>query len=360
MERCDDSYGVIGELAREALLTYATLPHGPAGIAREDWCEDLCELLAWEDWGLLHRHETRPFAQLSGELAAHAERFILSLACEHPLHHEADQTVANVAYLHIAGGRLTRFVPGAAQLGSDFWMPIVALAQAAIKPGPHDRARRLRCGRPAGRAAGLPAAPVHRSDRRPTSGAVASATVMRTGSVPGAIAVPDRLESVTTFALPEQWRTRPRRGLAHPPRPDRAQSLGLVRTRTSTDVSLPRPRITSNQAGTSGPARASGSRPGSAGSSVGARAASATSRSSRPDRSAQRRLSVPPRSERHPRASSLGRSGATGATSVGESCFAYVTASSRSGDARSTQEASLLPDHGTLMHSAYGQEFAKR
>jgi hypothetical protein len=61
MERCDDSYGVIGELAHESLISYATLPYEPAGIAAQDWCEDHCELLAWEDWGLLHRHETRPF-----------------------------------------------------------------------------------------------------------------------------------------------------------------------------------------------------------------------------------------------------------------------------------------------------------
>ena len=144
MERCDDSYGVIGELAREALFTYATLPYQPTGIGAEDWCEDLCELLAWEDWGLLHRHETRPFAQLRGELADHAERFMLSLAEElraYRLRHEADQTLTNVAYLHIAAGRLTRFVPVAAQLGSDYWMPIVALAEAAIKRGRGDIAR---------------------------------------------------------------------------------------------------------------------------------------------------------------------------------------------------------------------------
>ena len=44
------SYGVIGVLARDALLTYATVPYEPTGIAAQDWCEDLCELLTWEDW----------------------------------------------------------------------------------------------------------------------------------------------------------------------------------------------------------------------------------------------------------------------------------------------------------------------
>ncbi len=39
MERCDDSYGVLGELGREALLTYARLPLDAAVIAVEDWCE---------------------------------------------------------------------------------------------------------------------------------------------------------------------------------------------------------------------------------------------------------------------------------------------------------------------------------
>ena len=146
MERCDDSYGLIGELAQEALFTYARLAFAPAGIAAEDWCEDLCELLAWEDWGLLHRHETRPFAQIHGPLADHAERFLLALADElrgHRLRHQADQALANIAYLHIAAGRLTSFAPAAAKLGSDRWMPIVALAQAAITRGRHDIAREV-------------------------------------------------------------------------------------------------------------------------------------------------------------------------------------------------------------------------
>jgi hypothetical protein len=144
MERCDDSYGVIGELARDALIGYATLAYEPAGIAGEDWSEDLCELLAWEDWGLLHRDETAPFTQLRGQLAEHAEQFMLSLADElraNRLHHEADKTLQTVAYLHIAAGRLTRFAQVAEQLGSDHWMPIVALAKAALERGRDDIAR---------------------------------------------------------------------------------------------------------------------------------------------------------------------------------------------------------------------------
>jgi hypothetical protein len=144
MERCDDSYGEIGEIAREALLTYAKLPLHVAGIASEVWCEDLCELLVWEDWGLLHRHETKPFAQVHGPLAEHAERFLLELADElnaNRLHYQAQEALQNVAYLHIAAGRVTRFAEVAARLGSDHWVPIVSLAEAAITRERRDVAR---------------------------------------------------------------------------------------------------------------------------------------------------------------------------------------------------------------------------
>jgi hypothetical protein len=96
------------------------------------------------DWGLLHGHETRPFTQLQGQLAAHAEPFMVSLADElraNRLGHQADQTLQNVAYSHIAAGRLTRFAQAAERLGSDHWRPIVALAKAAIKRGRDDIAR---------------------------------------------------------------------------------------------------------------------------------------------------------------------------------------------------------------------------
>jgi hypothetical protein len=144
MRRCDDSYGVIGELAREALLTYAKLPIGSSGIAADDWCEDLCELLVWEDWGLLYRHETEPFAQIRGALAEQAEAFLLALSDElrgQRLRYEAGEALQNVAYLHIAAGRLARFAQAAGEIGSDHWMPIVALAQAAIQRGRREIAR---------------------------------------------------------------------------------------------------------------------------------------------------------------------------------------------------------------------------
>lgn len=144
MERCDDSYGVLGQLAQEALLTYARLPFHTIGIAAEDWCDDLCELLAWESYGVLLDRESTVFAKIHGALADHAEQFLLVLAEElraNRLRYEADRTLQNVATLHVAHGRLTRFAPIAAALGSDHWRPIVAMAESALARGRDDIAR---------------------------------------------------------------------------------------------------------------------------------------------------------------------------------------------------------------------------
>ncbi|MGI8803930.1 MAG: hypothetical protein ACR2KV_17505 [Solirubrobacteraceae bacterium] len=144
MGRCDDSYGVLGKLGQDALVAYATLPPDQTGILAEDWCEDLCELLTWEHYGLLLDRETAVFPQLHGALADHAERFLLALADElraHRLSYEADAAEQNVAYLHIAHARLTRFAATAAVLGSDHWRPIVAMAETALAHRRPDVAR---------------------------------------------------------------------------------------------------------------------------------------------------------------------------------------------------------------------------
>ena len=164
LDRCDDSYGVLGEVGREALLTYAKLPYEPARVPAEDWCEDVCELLAWESHGLLLDRETAVFEQMHGMLADHAERFLLALSEElraQRLEYEADEALQIVAYMHIAHARLTRFAPTAALLGSDHWRPIVTMVEAALarrrkdvaratfaaadRPGMHQRYLRERC-----------------------------------------------------------------------------------------------------------------------------------------------------------------------------------------------------------------------
>lgn len=144
MGRCDDSYGVLGELGTEALVTYARLPHVQKGIAAEDWCKDLCELLAWEQHGLLLDRETVVFEHIHGDLADLAERFLRTLSEElrsQRLDHEADEALQAIAYMHSAHARLTRFASIAKTLGSDHWRPIVTMARTALARGRTDVAR---------------------------------------------------------------------------------------------------------------------------------------------------------------------------------------------------------------------------
>jgi len=63
-------------------MVYAKVPVDATGLAPEEWCEDLCELLAWENHGLLMKRETAMFARVHGPLADHAEQVLLALAAE--------------------------------------------------------------------------------------------------------------------------------------------------------------------------------------------------------------------------------------------------------------------------------------
>lgn len=96
---------------------------------------DLCELCVWENHGLLYQRETAPFASVAVEHRDLVEALLWSLATElrgHRLGYPAEVAMALVAYLQAATGRLDRLVATAERLGSDQWMPVVALAQAAL------------------------------------------------------------------------------------------------------------------------------------------------------------------------------------------------------------------------------------
>ena len=89
----------------------------------------------WEPYGLGHNHQTLPYRKLSGVDADTVEAILLSRADEHRALHldwEADEALQQVAWLHAAHPRWDRYPDAARRLGSDHWMPIVALAQAAL------------------------------------------------------------------------------------------------------------------------------------------------------------------------------------------------------------------------------------
>src|SRR5207244_3130846 len=51
-DRADDSYGIVGELRREAWRTYVDLDWAGTGMAAEDYWADLCDLVVFEDYAL--------------------------------------------------------------------------------------------------------------------------------------------------------------------------------------------------------------------------------------------------------------------------------------------------------------------
>lgn len=137
-ERGDDSYGNIGELRREAFSTYLDIDWAVAGMEPEHRWQDLCELQVSEVYALTYEQETLAFRHVPAGQADLVEGILLGLAEEWQAgyqDYQAAEALQLVAWLHIAGRRYSRYARAAQRLGSDHWMPIVALAESATTAG---------------------------------------------------------------------------------------------------------------------------------------------------------------------------------------------------------------------------------
>jgi len=137
-ERGDDSYGTIGEMRFDAFRTYLDIDWAAAGMEPEHWWQDLCELLVSEVYALTYKHETLAFRHVPAGQADLIEGILLGLAGEWQAayqDYQAAEALQLVAWLHIAGRRYSRYAGAAQRLGSDHWMPIVALAESAAAAG---------------------------------------------------------------------------------------------------------------------------------------------------------------------------------------------------------------------------------
>jgi hypothetical protein len=142
-ERGDDSYGNIGELRLEAFETYLNIDWQATDLAAEAWWQDLCELLVSEVYALTYRDEMLPFRRVPDDHAELIERILLELADEWAAayqHYQADEALELVAWLHLAGQRYALYADAARRLGSEHWIPVVALAESAIAAGQRDLA----------------------------------------------------------------------------------------------------------------------------------------------------------------------------------------------------------------------------
>ncbi|HET9892805.1 MAG TPA: hypothetical protein VFQ42_20135, partial [Mycobacterium sp.] len=174
-DQADDSYGNVGDLRRDAFRTYLMIDWASTGMAAEHYWQDLCELLVCETYALTYQEETLPFRHVPAGQADLVETILLGLTAEWRAayqDYQAQEAMQLVAWLHIAGPRYTEYVDVARRLGSDHWMPIVALAESAIagqhhqlaidifraadRPGMHRDHLRQRCRQLTGVALGGP------------------------------------------------------------------------------------------------------------------------------------------------------------------------------------------------------------
>ncbi len=138
-----DSDGAVGTFLGDALETYARLPWRDTGIGPAVYWADLCEWCIWEDWGIRHRRNTAPFRGARTGDVDPVERLLLDLEAEHRSHrldYEADEALQLIAWLAVATHSYDRFVPAAKRLRADWWMPVDAMGEAAIKAGKPDLA----------------------------------------------------------------------------------------------------------------------------------------------------------------------------------------------------------------------------
>lgn len=140
-DRADDSHGNVGQMRGAAWRVYVGLDWRAAGIGPELWWRDLCELIVWEPYALGHRHEILPYESARIAEIPLIESMLTDPVAEHESVHlrwQADEARQQIAWLHVAGRACDEFPRIAGFLGSEHWMPIDAMARAAVDAGRRD------------------------------------------------------------------------------------------------------------------------------------------------------------------------------------------------------------------------------
>lgn len=144
--RCDDSSGELGRLVRLAIETYSGIRWQAAGIDPGVYYRDLCELLVWEEYGVLFERERRAFRRVPRGDAERVAAILHELADEcgrARLFHRRDEAHELVAWLYLATNQIESFPRAAELIGSEAWRPIEEMAEAALRLGRVDVARRV-------------------------------------------------------------------------------------------------------------------------------------------------------------------------------------------------------------------------
>lgn len=97
---------------------------------------DVAQLVAFDDYAHLHRTETLPWRQARAADLPLVRRVLAALAEEYAaarLDYHAQQARVALAWAHLATRCLRRYADAARDLGSKHWMPVVALAESALR-----------------------------------------------------------------------------------------------------------------------------------------------------------------------------------------------------------------------------------
>lgn len=133
--RVDDSYGQIGELGHAAWSAYAATRWRDLLPEAVYW-RDIAQLVAFDDHAHLHRAETVPWRQARAADLLLLRSVVVALAEEYAaarLDYHAQQARVALAWAHLATRSLTRYAEVARDLGAEHWMPVVALAESALR-----------------------------------------------------------------------------------------------------------------------------------------------------------------------------------------------------------------------------------
>lgn len=145
-DRADDSFGNVGELRKRAWETYLGLDWRATAMAPDDYWADLCELVVWEDYGLGYQDQPRPWRGVAAGEADLVEAILGDVEEElrrFHLHYQADEALAQIGWLHVAGRRFSAYERAASRIGSRDWQPIVAMAESALAARRADLAVRV-------------------------------------------------------------------------------------------------------------------------------------------------------------------------------------------------------------------------
>jgi hypothetical protein len=132
--------GVIGELGQATWEAYVEAPWRDLLTPQVYW-RDEAELVVVDDYAHLHRAETLPWRiarKADLPFIVHSLRDLAEEYAAARLAYHADQARIAIAYSHVATASLRGYATVARELGSEHWMPVVTLAESALRARRHD------------------------------------------------------------------------------------------------------------------------------------------------------------------------------------------------------------------------------